>query len=106
MGHGARRARRGFTLVELLLVITIIAILAAVATPLVAQHMDNAQQAAAESNYNAAVKAVQVYFTENGVYPPSLDPSLFMHDDLPVMPAGYSLTYDPATGEVTLISPP
>jgi len=106
MDRPVRRARRGFTLIELLLVITIISILAAIATPLVAQYMTDAQKAAAESNYSAAVKSVQVYYTENGVYPATLDPSLFLHSDTPTMPPGYSLTYDPATGTVTLVSPP
>ncbi len=99
---GVRRAGRAFTLVELMIVITIIAILAAVVTPLVGNYITDANKAAAEANLAAAEKAVTMYFSENGVYPPALTPDLFRTVGTPSMPDGWELVYDPATGSVAL----
>jgi len=97
---------RGFTLVELLLVIVILGILAAVATPLVAQYLGDASQAAAESNLEAAQKGVYIFHAQNGIWPTSLTPDLFQYNHTPTMPTGYSLQYDNLTGEVTLVTVP
>lgn len=99
---GAMRRSRAFTLVELMIVITIIAILAAVAMPLVGNYITDANQAAAEANLSAAEKAVTLYFSENGSYPAELTPDLFRTVGTPTMPDGWVLNYDPATGVVEL----
>ena len=64
--HGAERAlvsRRGsaFTLVELLIVTTILAILAMIVVPHYAQSADDARDSALESDLQAARKQIELY---------------------------------------------
>lgn len=100
----ARRVR-AFTLVELLLVITILAILAALATPLVGRYADQAAETAALANLDAAQKAVEIYRSKNGVWPEELTPDMFRLDAVPALPEGWELVYDNETGVVALVEP-
>ena len=58
----------GFTLVELLIVIAIIAILAAIAVPLYYKFINKAKQASAISYINSIVKAEQIFLDINNRY--------------------------------------
>lgn len=63
--------QKGFTIVELLIVIVVIAILAAitiVAYNGIQQRAANAQTTQATKEY---MKAMQLYYTDNGIYPPT-----------------------------------
>lgn len=57
--------RRAFTLVELLVVVAIIAILAAVLFPVFAQSREKSRTATCQSNLNQLVKALQMYTQDN-----------------------------------------
>lgn len=102
-GRGGRR--RGFTLVELLLVIMILAILAALAAPLFGRYADQAAETAAVANLDAAQKAVVLYKTKNGVWPEELTSDMFRMGAVPEMPDGWELVYDSETGVVALVEP-
>ena len=68
----ARRIRKkdeGFTLVELMVVVMIIAILMAIAIPTFLNSRKRAQDSAARSNVRNALAAAQSVFSENQVYP-------------------------------------
>ena len=58
----------GFTLVELLVVMIIIAILLAIAIPSYLGFRDRANQKVAESNVREAVPAAEAFFVDNGTY--------------------------------------
>lgn len=58
----------GFTLVELLVVMIIIAILLAIAIPSYLGFRDRANQKVAEANTREAVPAAEAYFVDNGDY--------------------------------------
>ena len=69
----AARARGGFTLVELLVVIIIIAILAAIAVPAVMRATATAQNARIKTEIDMLHMAIQQYKNEYGSYPPAVD---------------------------------
>lgn len=67
----ANRARRGFTLIELMIVISIIGILASIMIPSFTRSRAQAQLSACCSNLRAVYTAAQMYATDyNGKYPP------------------------------------
>lgn len=64
--------RRAFTLIELLVVIAIIAILAAIAFPVISRAKDAAYRNADISSMNTIRSALQIYRVDQGAYPPAL----------------------------------
>lgn len=72
-GNQARiRRRRGFTLVEMLLVITIIGILAALVVPKMMGRSEQARQAAARADIAAVKTSLDAFEVDNGYYPKGL----------------------------------
>ena len=65
-------ARGGFTLIEILLVVVIIGILAAVAVPRLGGRVGQSQIAAARAGVGAISTAIDLYETDNGKLPESL----------------------------------
>ena len=57
--------QKGMTLIELLAVIVIIAIIAAIAIPAIGSLIDNSRNGAVKSDYQNALAAANIYFTEN-----------------------------------------
>lgn len=62
-------AREGFTLIEVLLVVVIIGILAALVVPKLGGRVGQAQEAAAKSDIGAIGTALDLYEVDNGKYP-------------------------------------
>lgn len=68
--HAARTAgRRGFTLIEILVVIAVLAMLAALVAPNVFQHVGTARDATARSQIELLGAALDAYRLDNGRYP-------------------------------------
>src|SRR5215472_4249579 len=68
-----RRRQRGFTLVEILLVVTIIGILAALVVPKIMGRGEEARIKAAYSDINGGIKTtLGMYEVDTGTYPKSL----------------------------------
>jgi general secretion pathway protein G len=68
--HRSRGARRsGFTLIEILVVIVVIAILATLVAPNVFQHVGAAKSATAKSQIEMLGAALDAYRLDNGAYP-------------------------------------
>jgi len=62
--------RRGFTLIELMVVVLIVGILSAIAIPKYADVTESAKYAACRSNLRNIAGGLNMYLSENGSYPP------------------------------------
>jgi general secretion pathway protein G len=63
--------RRGFTLIEVLVVVVIIAVLAALVAPNVFKHVDTAKSVAAQAQISSLGAALDAYRLDSGRYPTS-----------------------------------
>jgi len=59
----------GFTLIEVLVVVAILAILAAIVVPRIMDRPDEAKRVAAKADIGAIVQALKLYRLDNGGYP-------------------------------------
>ncbi len=64
-----RKRQSGFTLIEVLVVITILTILAALIVPRIMDRPDQARVVAANNDIRAIRSALDLYRLDNGVYP-------------------------------------
>jgi general secretion pathway protein G len=71
LSRDAARARlaRGFTLIEIMVVITILGVLAALIVPRVVGRTDDARIAAAKQDIASLMQALKLYRLDNGRYP-------------------------------------
>ncbi len=65
----ARRADGGFTLIELMVVLVIMGVLAALIVPNIIGRTDEARQTAAKTDISSIMQALKLYKLDNGVYP-------------------------------------
>lgn len=70
-----KQAERGFTLIELMIVVAIIGILAAIAIPQFASYRVKAYNSAAAADLKTALTTFETFFNDNGVYPNKVDPA-------------------------------
>lgn len=63
------RDNRGFTLVELMIVVVIVGILAAVAVPIYQANVNRSKASEADAALGTIRTAARVYYAENGSYP-------------------------------------
>lgn len=71
MKNGDRTSARGFTLLELLVVVVIIGVLVAYVAPRYFQQIGKSERTAALGQMDALRKAIDAYWLDTGHYPPS-----------------------------------
>lgn len=105
-----RNSRRGFSLVELLAVVLVLAVLAAVAIPLYTSQRKSAAGRTCKANLAAISSALSAYALRNNAYPTgtSLTPLVGAAEGLtqvPTCPLGGAYTYSVASGVATVTCP-
>lgn len=94
-------ARRGFTLVELLVVVAIIGILGTIAIQNVVEHLKKANITAAQATVRAVSESVTAYYIKHKTMPKTLSQLIEgTDDDPPVLEGGEKALYDPWDNEL------
>lgn len=117
----SREGERGFTLIEMMIVVAIIAILVAIMMPNLMRARAQAQTAACEANLKEIATALELYQTDHESYPTTSGPTNVTSTDTylgpyirqtpidPVNPTGYYQyqVTDPTSGDAsyTIICP-
>ncbi len=93
---------RGFTMIDLMIVVVVLGIIATITVPILAGHLDQAQDSAAKAQYSMTRKALDMYFQQHTTWPGDIVPELFNPPEPVTMPRGWQLAYQPTSGELDL----
>jgi prepilin-type N-terminal cleavage/methylation domain-containing protein len=97
-----KRDQRGLTLVELMIVVTIIAIIAAVVMSIYQDIVKKSKLAADQGIVSSLRSAVAIYYGKsNGLFPGSMGSVEALVQPSPVYNCTVPPTYDPANGKIT-----
>ncbi len=104
-------AKKGFTLVELLLVVLIIAVLASIVIPRLTSAAGEAKDSKDDANWANLVRALELYAANNdGAYPANqtafdsaiLNSNTYFPHGAPVCPHGGAYVYVSTSGQETV----
>ena len=68
-----RRNEKGFTLIEILIVVVIVAILAAISVPIYVEYVKSARASDAKTAINGIWNATQVFYQDKGDWPATVE---------------------------------
>jgi prepilin-type N-terminal cleavage/methylation domain-containing protein len=99
------RSNKGFTLVELLVVVLILGALAAIAIPRISQSAESAKINACKTNVDLINSQIELYYANEGEWPEDLDDIIndtdYFPDGPPECPFGKKYSYKAARHRVT-----
>lgn len=103
--------KKGFTLIEVLVVVVILAVLATIVIPRIASSTGDAKAAKCSANWGMLIRALELYGANNdGVYPANqsgfdtdiLNEDIYFPHGAPTCPYSTSYTYVETAGQETL----
>lgn len=98
------RVKKGFTLVELLVVVLILGALAAIAIPRISQSAESAKINACKTNVDLINSQIELYYANTGDWPADLKSIAgnedYFPDGAPVCPLGTNYSYSADTHRV------
>jgi general secretion pathway protein G len=94
--------RRGLSLIEVIVVVTILGIIAAIVVPRVSVATDNAKQRVKEHHMSQMNSAMERYYVDNGSWPTVLADLVpnYLPDGVPTNPEGGSFSINGTTNRV------
>ncbi len=99
-----RKSIRGFTLVELLVVVLILGALAFIAIPRIGQSSTTAKKNACDTNVDLLNSQIELYYANTGSFPAALtnitSDANYFPDGAPECPLGTTYTYNTTTHRV------
>lgn len=97
-----KRNRRGFTLIEILIVVVIVGILAGISIPKFVDFRDDAQESAVRKDLQSLRSQINYYYFQENIYPNDLDAMVTdgYLPSYPEHPGGGNWVYNNTTGEL------
>lgn len=103
---GSQERKRGFTLIELIIVIAILAILAMIGLPMYGQYRADAEKRTASSNCTVIGRAVEAYIAKTGgATPTASDLEPYLNNTAKEALDSGDYTYAVVDGDVTVTGP-
>src|SRR5687767_4735634 len=100
-----KSSKKGFTLIELMIVVAIIGILAAIAIPKFAELIRKSGEGASKGNLGALRSAMSIYYGDmEGVYPANVTALTLGGKYLTVIPTAKAPTYHPDGAGIILLT--
>ena len=98
--------RKGFTMIELVVVIVILGVLAAIAIPKFLNLQDEAKQSVCDANVGAINASLAITYAQNAIngsatYPAALTGGMFADGNVPSCPFQIAYAYVSSNGFVT-----
>ncbi len=100
----SRTGRDGFTMIDVMIVVVVLGILATITVPILAGHLEKAQDSAAHATLSMTRKALDMYFQKHRTWPAGITADMFQPAEDVTMPRGWQLEYQPTSGELDLIT--
>jgi len=73
MIRSLRQNEKGFTLIEILIVVVIVAILAAISVPIYVEYVKSARASDAKTAISGIWQAAQIFYQDKGTYPSTVE---------------------------------
>jgi general secretion pathway protein G len=91
-----RMAKRGFTLVELMIVVSVVGLILAISLPILITMRQNADNTRTEADLRTIYTAIVIFYAENAKFPTSFD-EIRPYAEVPRMEERFEINFDALT---------